>query len=189
MILRFAAAADAEAIAAIYAPVVERTAISFETVPPDAAEIRARIAGMPPDKPYIVAEHGGRVAGYAYASGVRGRAAYRFGAEVTVYVSEDFRRMGVGRTLYGGLFELLRRQGYRRAFAGIALPNDASVALHEAVGFTSAGVWHAAGFKFDRWHNVGFWELALGPLDVPERDPLPVSELTPHDVQTAFQVP
>ena len=189
MILRFATAADADAIAAIYAPVVEHTAVSFETVPPDAAEIRARIAGMPADKPYIVAERDGHVAGYAYASGVRGRAAYRFGAEVTVYVSAEVRRMGVGRTLYGGLFELLRRQGYRRAFAGIALPNDASVALHEAVGFSSAGVWHAAGFKFERWHDVSFWELALGPLDVPGHDPLPVSELTSADVQAAFQTP
>lgn len=189
MILRFATAADAGAIAAIYAPVVEQTAISFETVPPGAPEIAARIAGMPPDKPYLVAEHDGRIAGYAYASAVRGRAAYRFGAEVTVYVSAAFRRMGVGRTLYGGLFALLRRQGYRRAFAGIALPNAASVALHEAVGFTSAGVWHAAGFKFDRWHDVGFWELALGPLDVPDHDPLPVSELTSADVQAALAAP
>lgn len=187
MHLRFATAADAAGIAAIYAPVVEHTAISFETVPPDAGEIAARIAGMPPDKPYLVAEHDGQVAGYAYASGVRGRAAYRFGVEVTVYVSENFRRMGVARTLYAGLFGLLRRQGYRRAYAGIALPNDASVELHRAVGFTDAGVWHAAGFKFDRWHDVSFWELALGPLDVPASDPLPVSELTPEDVQAVLQ--
>jgi L-amino acid N-acyltransferase YncA len=189
MQLRFASLNDAAAIAAIYAPIVEQTAISFETVPPDADEMRKRIALMPADKPYIVAVHDGAVAGYAYAGGVRGRAAYRFGVEVTVYVAAHARRLGVARRLYAGLFEVLRRQGYRRAFAGIALPNAASVALHEAVGFTGAGVWHAAGFKFGGWHDVGFWELALGPLDVPARDPLPVSELTLSDVQAAFQAP
>jgi phosphinothricin acetyltransferase len=189
MRLRFASLNDADAIAAIYAPIVRDTAISFEEVPPDGAEIRARIAHMPADKPYLVAEHDGAVAGYAYASGVRGRAAYRYGAEVTVYVAEHARRLGVGRRLYAALFELLRRQGYRRAFAGIALPNAASVALHEAAGFTSAGVWHAAGYKFGRWHDVGFWELALGALDAPDRDPLPVTELAFADVQAAFQTP
>jgi L-amino acid N-acyltransferase YncA len=187
--LRFASLRDAAAIAAIYAPIVEQTAISFETVAPDAAEIGRRIANTPADKPYLVAEIDGRVAGYAYASGVRGRAAYRFGAEVTVYVAEDARRHGVGRRLYGALFALLRRQGYRRAFAGIALPNDGSVGLHRALGFTAAGVWHAAGLKFGAWHDVGFFELALGPLDVPEHDPLPVTELTLADVQAAFQHP
>jgi L-amino acid N-acyltransferase YncA len=187
MQLRFAAAGDAAAIAAIYAPIVEHTAISFETEAPDDTEIRARIAAMPADKPYIVAVLDGRVAGYAYASGVRGRAAYRFGVEVTVYVAEHARRRGVGRRLYCGLFALLERQGYRRAFAGIALPNEASVALHESVGFTSAGVWHAAGFKFGRWHDVGFWERALGPLDVPNADPYPLTELSSADVQAALQ--
>jgi phosphinothricin acetyltransferase len=187
--IRFASLRDAEAIAAIYAPIVEHTAISFEAVAPDATEIARRIAQTPADKPYLVAELDGRVAGYAYASGVRGRAAYRFGVEVTVYVAEHGRRLGVGRRLYRALFALLRRQGYRRAFAGIALPNEASVALHRSLGFTGAGIWHAAGFKFGRWHDVGFFELALGPLDVPEHDPLPVTELAPADVRAAFQAP
>lgn len=189
MQLRFATADDAAAISAIYAPIVEHTAISFETQPPDATEIRARITGMAATKPYLVAVHAGRVAGYAYASDVRGRAAYRFGAEVTVYVAEHARRLGVARRLYGGLFALLRLQGYRRAFAGIALPNDASVGLHRALGFTAAGVWHAAGFKFDLWHDVSFWELPLGPLDVPSHDPLPLHELASPDVQAALQTP
>jgi L-amino acid N-acyltransferase YncA len=142
---------------------------------------------MPPDKPYIVAELAGRVGGYAYATGVRGRAAYRFGVETTVYVAADARRLGLGRALYAALVALLGLQGYRRAYAGIALPNDASIALHEAVGFTAAGVWHAAGFKFDGWHDVSFWERALGPLDVPAGDPLPLSALASADLQAALQ--
>jgi L-amino acid N-acyltransferase YncA len=106
-----------------------------------------------------------------------------------VYIAADARRLGAGRRLYGALFALLRRQGYRRAFAGIALPNAGSIALHRAFGFTDAGVWHAAGLKFGAWHDVGFFELGLGPLDVPERDPLPVTELALADVQAAFQAP
>jgi L-amino acid N-acyltransferase YncA len=148
VLIRFASLRDAPAIAAIYAPIVEHTAISFETVPPDAAEIGRRIAALPADKPYLVAEIDGRVVGYSYASAFRGRPAYRFGVEVTVYIAADARRLGAGRRLYGALFALLRRQGYRRAFAGIALPNAGSIALHRAFGFTDAGVWHAAGLKF-----------------------------------------
>jgi phosphinothricin acetyltransferase len=186
MILRFASLRDAEELVAIYAPIVESTAISFELIAPDAAEMRARIGNHPGDKPWIVAATGGAIAGYAYASTFRGRPAYRFGAEVTVYVAEQARRGGVGRALYGALMRLLASQGYRRAFAGIALPNDGSVALHHAVGFTDAGVTHAAGFKFGRWHDVGFYECALGPLDVPMHDPLEVTALDTLAIRTAF---
>ena len=187
--VRFASLRDAAAIAAIYGPIVEQTAISFETVAPDAAEIARRMTETPADKPYLVAAIDGRVAGYAYASTVRSRAAYRFAAEVTVYVAGDARRLGVGRRLYGALFALLRRQGYRRAFAAIALPNDGSVGLHHAVGFTDAGVLHAAGLKFGCWHDVGVFELTLGLPDVPDRDPLPVTELALADIQAAFLGP
>lgn len=186
MLLRFASLRDAEAVAAIYAPVVRTTAISFEAVPPAPEEMRARIAGQPADKPWIVSEVDGAVAGYAYASTFRARAAYRFGAEVTVYVAERARRRGVGRALYRALMRLLTSQGYRRAFAGITLPNDASVALHRALGFTAAGVVHAAGFKFDRWHDVGFFERELAPLDIPAHDPLPIDRLDVRDVRAAF---
>lgn len=186
MILRFASLRDAEEIAAIYAPIVEASAISFEAAAPDAAEMRSRLAGQPANKPWIVADAGGTIAGYAYASPFRGRAAYRFGAEVTVYVAGRARRTGVGRTLYTALLRLLMAQGYRRAFAGIALPNAASVALHHAIGFTDAGVVHAAGYKFGRWHDVGFYERALGTLDVPLHDPLDITALDPSAVREAF---
>jgi L-amino acid N-acyltransferase YncA len=186
VILRFASLRDAEELVAIYAPIVETTAISFEASAPDLAEMRSRLAGQPANKPWIVAEAAGKVAGYAYASTFRGRSAYRFGAEVTVYVAEEARRGGVGRTLYGALLRLLTVQGYRRAFAGIALPNDGSVALHHAAGFTDAGVVHAAGYKFGRWHDVGFYECALGTLDAPQHDPLDITALDPNAVREAF---
>ena len=153
---------------------------------PDAAEMRARIAAQPADKPWIVAEIDGNVAGYAYASAFRGRAAYRFGVEVGVYVSAGARRRGAGLALYRALLALLERQGYRRAFAGIALPNDPSIALHRAAGFTEAGVVHAAGFKLDRWHDVAFYERALAPLDIPARGPLNIDELGASEVRAMF---
>lgn len=186
MILRFVSLRDTEELVAIYAPIVESTAISFEQVAPDAAEMRARIGTHPANKPWIVAEIDGAVAGYAYASNFRGRWAYRFSTEVTVYVAERARGAGVGRALYRALMRLLASQGYRRAFAGISLPNDASIALHRAAGFTDAGVVHAAGQKFGRWHDVGFYECALGPLDEPEGDPLDVTALDPATVRAAF---
>jgi L-amino acid N-acyltransferase YncA len=187
MLLRFASLRDAEPFVAIYAPVVASTVISFELVAPDLAEMQLRIASQPANKPWIVAEIDGAVAGYAYASTFRGRAAYRFGAEVTAYVAESARRSGVGRALYRALMHVLTSQGYRRAFAGITLPNDASVALHCSAGFTEAGVVHAAGYKFDRWHDVAFYERALGPLDAPQGDPVAVDALAPADIETAFE--
>lgn len=186
MTIRFASLRDDAAIAAIYAPIVAETAISFELVAPDAAEMRARIAAQPATKPWIVAELDGAVAGYAYASDFRGRPAYRFGVEVTVYVAEAARRRGIGLNLYRSLFRLLATQGYRRAFAGIALPNDGSVALHKAAGFTEAGVVHAAGFKFERWHDVAFFERALAAADIPQRDPRALDELEPAEVRAAL---
>jgi L-amino acid N-acyltransferase YncA len=187
MILRFATVRDAESLAAIYAPIVESTAISFETVAPDPDDMRSRIGNQPANKPWIVAEIDGSVAGYAYASAFRGRSAYRFGAEVGVYVAESARRRGVGLTLYRGLLRLLTSQGYRRAYAGITLPNDGSIALHRAAGFTEFGTAHAAGFKFGAWHDVGFYECALGPLDIPRHDPLDVDALPVPAVEAAFE--
>lgn len=186
MRLRFVSLRDDAAIAAIYAPVVAETAISFETVPPDAGAMRARIATQPAVLPWVVAEIDEAVAGYAYASSFRGRAAYRFSVEVGVYVAAGARRRGAGTALYGALLRLLELQGYRRAFAGIALPNDVSIALHRAVGFSAAGTVHAAGFKFDRWHDVAFYERGLAPLDVPHRDPLAIHELDPTEVRAVF---
>jgi len=160
--VRIATTDDAEAIAAIYAPVVADTTISFEVVPPTVDEMRARIAATLQRLPWLVSlDAAGRVDGYVYAGRHRERAAYQWAVDVTAYVREDARRSGVGRRLYGALFEELRRLGYCQAFAGIALPNAASVALHEAMGFEKLGVYRNVGFKFDRWHDVGWWQKEL----------------------------
>ncbi|NNE52448.1 MAG: N-acetyltransferase [Sulfitobacter sp.] len=159
--IRPAKPSDARAIAAIYAPIIERTVISFEEVAPSAEDMVKRISDLQPDYPYLVAEQNGTVVGYAYGSPHRSRSAYRYSADVTVYVAEDARRTGTGRMLYHYLLLALKERGMHRAYAGIALPNPASVALHEACGFQHVGIYHEVGFKCGKWHDVGWWECDL----------------------------
>ena len=173
-LIRLATEADAPAFAEIYAPVVRDTAISFEMVPPDAAEFRERLRNVLRLAPWIVREDDGRVTGYAYATSFRARPAYRFTAETSVYVRTGERGRGVGRSLYEELLARLVRQGFRRAIGGITLPNAASVALHESLGYTPVGVFRAVGFKFGKWHDVGFWERQLAPLVDAPPETLPV---------------
>jgi L-amino acid N-acyltransferase YncA len=153
--------ADARAIRAIYAPFVSDSATSFETVVPDVEEIRRRIDEQRASYPWLVFESNGTIAGYAYASAHRARQAYRWSVDVSVYVDRIVHRRGIGRALYQTLFDLLRRQRFVNAYAGITLPNAASVALHESLGFEPIGVYRQVGFKFDRWHDVGWWHLRL----------------------------
>ena len=162
MKLRQATLADAEAIAAIYAPIVQNTFISFETEPASPDEMRSRIAKSLERHCWLVSEdEHQRVSGYAYASPFRDRAAYRWSVETTAYVREDCRGSGVGKRLYMALLPRLLELGYYQVFAGIALPNPASVALHEAVGFRPVGIYRNVGFKLGGWHDVGWWQLEL----------------------------
>ena len=161
MIIRKAHVSDASSIQAIYAPVVADTVISFEEVPPDKEEMERRIAAISSAYPYLVAEEAGRVLGYAYTSQHRTRSAYRSSIDVTVYVAGDAHRRGIGRALYVELLTAAAERGYHAAFAGIALPNDASVGLHETMGFRLVGIYREVGRKFDRWHDVGWWQRLL----------------------------
>jgi phosphinothricin acetyltransferase len=163
MVIRHAdSARDAEAIANIYAPFVADTVISFEDMAPAPAEMADRIERLAKTHAWLVAEDAGEILGYAYACPHRERAAYRWTTEVTVYVDPRHQRRGVARRLYEALLARLADQGYRIALAVIALPNDASVALHEACGFELVGVYRAIGFKFGSWWDVGWWQLDLG---------------------------
>jgi phosphinothricin acetyltransferase len=179
--LRFANAHDIGPISDIYAPIVEHTAISFEAVPPTPAEFMARIDDTMPDYPWLVAEDGAQVVGYAYGHRFAPRAAYAWSVETSIYIRDGSRGRGVGRTLYDALLVLLGAQGYRQAFAGIALPNPASVALHESVGFTAVGAYREVGYKFGVWHDVGWWQRALDadPAAAPTT-PLTVDALEPE---------
>ncbi len=177
MRIRLATADDAAAIAAIYAPYVTGSAVSFETEPPDAAEIERRMAADGDLHPWLVAcdAQTGALAGYAYATAFRARPAYRFSVETTVYVARDAQGHGVGSLLYGALLPLLEAQGYAQAIAAITLPNPASVRLHDRFGFRQAGTYVRVGFKQGGWHSVGLWQRALAPLSTPPEEPKPFS--------------
>lgn len=162
MNIRVATPADADAITAIYAPMVLNTSISFELVPPSVDEMRNRIVETLKELPWLVCDdEQGAVAGYVYAGKHRERPAYQWSVDVTAYVREDCRGQGVGKRLYQTLFNELSALGYCQAFAGIALPNDASVALHESVGFRPIGVYRKVGFKLGAWHDVGWWQKQI----------------------------
>lgn len=173
MKIRVATPADAAAVQAIYAPIVRDTSISFEEQPPTAAEMAERIRTRLVRFPWLVGvDDAGRVNGYVYAGAHAERAAYRWSVDVTVYVREDCRRQRVAQVLYTRLFELLARLGYHQAFAGITLPNAASVGLHEALGFRPVARYAHAGFKLGRWHDVGYWQRELrAPGNAPPAEP------------------
>lgn len=159
--IRPAAPDDAAALLAIYAPFVERTAVSFEEAVPGEADFAERIRVANERWAWLVAESGGALVGYAYAGAHRARSAYRHSVEVSAYVAGSHRRRGVARALYAALFPQLAALGYCNAYAGIALPNDASLALHRALGFADIGVFPRVGRKFGRWHDVAWLHRAL----------------------------
>jgi L-amino acid N-acyltransferase YncA len=163
-------AADAAVCAAIYAPYVNDTVISLEEVPPTTEQMGHRIARITERYPWLVAEDDGEIAGYAYASPHRERAAYRWASDVTVYLSPAHFRRGIGSALYTALFDLLVFQGVYVACAGVTLPNEGSVGLHESMGFLPVGVYRRVAWKFGSWHDVGWWQLQLvePSVDAPE---------------------
>lgn len=159
--IRPATEADAEAMLAIYRPYVEQTEISFEEAVPTTEEFRARVRKYIANWACLVAEADGRVVGYAHGSAHRERAAYRWSTETTVYVAQGLHRRGVGRQLYGALMPKLRDVGYCNAYGGVALPNDASIALHLASGFKLIGTFPKVGYKSGRWVDVMWFHLPL----------------------------
>lgn len=159
--IRLADEGDSAQIARIYAPIVRDTIISFETEPPRVGEISGRVRETLTRWPWLVYERDGEILGYAYAGAHNPRAAYQWSVDVSAYVREDARRTGVGRGLYSSLLAALELQGFYNAYAGITLPNEASVGLHEALGFRPVGVYEGVGYKLGAWRDVGWWGLAL----------------------------
>ena len=162
--LRVATPEDGAVLSDIYAHYVNTSAISYEYIAPDAAEFSARIAHKTQKYPYIVAELDGTPVGYAYASEFRERAAYAWCVELSVYVRDGVTGHGVGTALYTALLELLRLQNVVTAYSAITPPNDASVALHEKMGFDLAGKFHASGYKMGKWWDLLWYEKVLTPL-------------------------
>ncbi len=160
-IIRDAVESDAGAIQQIYAPYVLETSISFEMEPPTIEEMLRRMGRVTDRLPWLAMESNGDLLGYAYATQFRAREAYQNTAETSVYVARGHHRQGVGRRLMEELLSRLRTAGHHRAIAGATLPNPGSAGLHESLGFKPVGVFSQIGYKFDQWHDVGFWELDL----------------------------
>jgi L-amino acid N-acyltransferase YncA len=177
--------ADAAQIAAIYAPSVVAAATSFEVQPPGSVEMARRVAATLTTHPWLVVDRSGEILGFCRSGRFRDRPAYQWSVEVSAYAHAEARRSGVARALYETLFTILVMQGFYTAYAGIALPNAASVALHEAVGFTPVGVYRAAGYKLGAWHDVGWWQRPLQPL---ASDPSPPKPLAAVVESPAYQL-
>lgn len=175
--LRFVEERDAAALARIYAPFCESTAISFEYVAPTVQQMLERVRKWSSAFPWLVAECDGEIVGYAYASPHRERAAYGWSVDVSVYLDPRFQRRGIGTALYTALLRMLVVQGYYKAFAGITLPNAGSVGIHRSLGFEPVGVYRGVGYKFGRWHDVIWLQYALQPEVESPAPPRPLDEI------------
>lgn len=182
--IRFAKPADTEALLAIYAQYIE-TSVTFEYELPSTAEFRGRIEKISREYPYLVWEEDGAVLGYAYAHRFHERAAYQWGAELSVYLDRDIRARGVGRRLYAALMELVALQGVRIVYGLVTRPNERSDRLHAAMGFSVSGVTHSAGFKAGEWHDVTTYEKFIGRFDKP---PAPLQSIRKVDPQRIREI-
>lgn len=174
-VIRLATLEDAEQIQAIYAPYCD-TPISFELEPPSVEEMRRRLAKVLDRYPWLVCTIGSDILGYVYATQHRERAAYRWSVDTTVYVRKGRQRHGVGKALYASLLAVLPLQGYVNAYAGVTLPNPASVGLHEAMGFQQVGVYKHVGFKCGCWHDVAWFQRSLQQRADEPQPPLRLEE-------------
>ncbi len=173
IVIRAAVPDDAAAVLGIYAPYVASSAVSFETEVPTPDEMRVRIGGSDGLYPWLVAHHDddGIILAYAYAARFRERAAYRWSVETGAYVAGNLQGQGIGRTLYAALVATLEAQDFTQAIASIALPNDHSISMHEAVGFRRAGVYRSVGYKHGQWRDVGLWQRDLATAGNPPEEP------------------
>ena len=179
--IRLATVEDAEQIQAIYAPFCPDSPVTFETIAPTVEEMGQRIHKLLTLFPWLVCHDKDKILGYVYAAPHHERSAYQWSVNVSVYIHETARRLGIGRALYTSLFKILQLQGYYNAYAGIALPNKASTRLHEAMGFELAGMYTNVGFKAGAWHDVAWLVLALQEEFTNPTPPISISKLRNTD--------
>ena len=176
-IIRIATPEDAAGILDIYTPFISNTSFTFETDIPSVEEFAARIKTYLINWPWLVAESGGKITGYAYATRHRERTAYQWSVESSVYIHDDFQQTGLGRNLYKTMFEILKQQGFTNVYAVINLPNDKSVAFHEKLGFQYFATYEKVGYKLGKWKNVGWWRLSINEYGDEPAAPIKFSEL------------
>ena len=184
--IRIARPDDAEAIHDIYTPSVLHGVETFENDLPGVEAMRGRIVSRLQHYPWLVWEDAGRVLAYAYASRFRERAAYDWIAETSIYVHADARRRGIARRLYGVLLDAMRLQGLNQAVGVTTLPGESSVAMHDTMGFTPAGVWRSSGYKLGQWWDVGVWQKELQPPATPPTPIIPFASLREGAAWTAL---
>jgi L-amino acid N-acyltransferase YncA len=184
--IRLATIHDAPAIREIYSPNILKAAISFETEVPSIEEIENRVETILQKYPWIVCEVDGKIAGYVYASKHRDREAYQWSCECSIYMHNDFKGKGIGKELYQLLFEILKLQGFGNVYAGITLPNNGSVSIHESCGFKHLATYENIGYKFGNWHSVGWWKLQINDYDLQPPPPLKLSELNSEMLYERF---
>ena len=186
MTVRIATPDDAAAVVDVYRPYVEETAITSEETPPDVPEMRGRIAETLERHPWLVAERDGTVAGYAFAGRLRKRQAYRWSAELSVYVDRERRGEGIGRELYGALLAVLERQGFRNGYAVVTLPNPGSAAFHESLGFERVGTVPAASYKLGEWHDDAWYVIELAERTVDPDPPTPFAAVEDEELSAVL---
>jgi phosphinothricin acetyltransferase len=174
--IRMALPADAGGILEIYAPHVKDSFCTFESEVPSLEEMEDRIHKAIQYRPWIVCVIDKTIAGYVYASAHRDRAAYQWSCECSVYTKNEFQGIGIGYQMYKILFQLLKLQGYKTVYAGITLPNEGSIRLHEKIGFTHFATYENVGYKLGHWKDVGWWKLQLNRYNQKPSPPLKLSE-------------
>ena len=184
--IRIATPGDAEPILKIYAPYIEHTSFTFETEVPTVDSFKERISSCLQNWPWLVCEIDGVIAGYAYGSKHRERVAYQWSVESSVYVHDDYQRMGVAGALYTALINILKLQGFRNLYAVINLPNDKSVSFHEKLGFEYFATYKNVGYKLGRWKNVGWWQLQLNEYSMEPAPPVKFSEIMWQEIGLIF---
>jgi phosphinothricin acetyltransferase len=181
--IRIAKTDDSESVLRIYAPYIENTSYTFETEVPTIDSFKERIFSYSQSWPWLVCEVNGVIAGYAYGAKHRERVAYQWSVESSVYIHDDYQRMGVARALYTALIDILRLQGYRNLYAVINLPNDKSVSFHENIGFEYFATYKNVGYKLGKWKNVGWWQLQLNEYSMEPEPPIKFGGIGTDEVE------
>lgn len=184
--VRFASPDDAEGVLAVYAPYVKDTPITFETEVPGIDGFHSRMSGVMETYPYLVVEDGGRIVGYAYAHRIGERASYDWDAEFSIYLEGGHTGRGIGTALSHALLQLLEIQGVRNVFSLIAVPNPASIGLHEKLGFRHMGTQERAGYKLGAWHDVEWMQKPIGDFEGAPAPLLRARDLDPQAVQAVL---
>jgi len=186
MKIRLATNSDAASILAIYKPYIENTSFTFETGVPSIAEFQGRIDEYLKNWPWIVCDYEDTVIGYAYGSKYRERVAYQWCVEVSIYIHDNFQKLGIGKALYETLLEILSKQGFRNVYAVINLPNEKSVKFHENCGFEFFAEYPKVGYKLGKWKNVGWWQKNINEFTSEPEPPVKFSALNKDFLQNLF---